>query len=259
MTYIRPTEPSSVIGVLTDGFLLFRASIRSLYVSLFLLVLFVGEGVIAVQRYYASGAGYWLLQGVSFVAIFYLYGFIIASVHFAASSEPRGIRSSLGIAMRRLPAMLAVYVLFGLAVLVAYAPLMVLQALLDLSSIAAMILPLMTVVLLVATALFASPILTITEGLGPIEALRGSYSLVRRHWAKTLVVLAIMIALVTVMSIAIHEVTLAVSDPFDSDLMANIAAALTYAAFQANLMPLGVCLIYGAYQDLRLRLHLAAD
>ena len=230
-----------------------RASGPPLYVPLFLLLLLVGEGALAVERYYAAGVGYWLLQVASYVATFYLYGFIIASVHFVASSDPIGIRSSLAIAMRRLPAILAVYLLFGLAVFVGYTPWMVLQVLLDLRSIVTMILPLIFVVLLVATALFASLILTVTEGLRPIEALRGSYSLVRRQWAKTFVVLAIMIALVTAMSIAVNQVTLALSDPFDSNLVANIVSGLTYAAFQAIIMPFGVCLMYGAYQDLRLR------
>ena len=199
--------------------------------------------------------GYWLLQVASFVATFYLYGFIIASVHFVASSDPSGIRSSLGIAMRRLPTILAVYLLFGFAVLVGSMPLMVLNAFLGLRDIVATILPLAVVVVLVATAMFASLILTITEGYGPIEAIRGSYSLVRRHWCKTFVVLSIMIALVTVMNIASNKVALALSDPFDSNLVANIASRLTYAAFQAILMPLSICLMYGAYQDLRLRQH----
>ncbi len=251
MTYARPTEPLSVLGVLTDGLLLYRASIRPpLYVPLFLLLLIVGQVSLAVEMYYAAGAGSSLLQVAFYVATFYLYGFIIASVHFVASSGPSDIRSSLTIAMHRLPAILAVYLLIGLAVFVGYTPWMVL---LDPRGIVTMTLALFVVVLLVATTLFASLILTVTEGLGPIEALRGSYSLVRRHWAKTSVVLAIIIALVTGMSIAVDKVTLALSDPFDSNLVANTVSGLTWAAFQAIVMPFGVCLIYAAYQDLRLR------
>ena len=55
------------------------------------------------------------------------------------------------------------------------------------------------------------------------------------------------------MSIAVDKVTLALSDPFDSNLVANTVSGLTWAAFQAIVMPFGVCLIYAAYQDLRLR------
>ena len=254
MTYARPTEPSSVLGVLTDGLLLYRASIRPpLFVPLFLLLLIVGQVSLAIDVYYPAGARSSLLQVPFYVATFYLYGFIIASVHFVASSSPSNIRSSLTIAMRRLPAILAVYLLIGLAVYVGYTPWIVLHALLDVRGIVTMALALFIVVLLVATTLFASLILTVTEGLGPIEALRGSYSLVRRHWAKTSVVLAITIALVKGTSIAVDKVTLALSDPFDSNLVANIVSGLTWAAFQAIVMPFGVCLIYAAYQDLRLR------
>ncbi len=260
MTYDRPTEPSSVLGVLTDGFLLYRASIRSLYVPLFLLLLFARAGcVLGVERF-PSGVGYWLVQIAFFAATFYLYGFIIAGVHSAASSASSGIRLSLGIAMRRLPTILAVYSLFALAIfagsILVVVP-MVLMRLPDIFLVA--ILPLGVSAALVGTTLFASLLLPITEGYGPADSFREGYSLVRRHWCKTFVVLAIMVAVVRALSTANGQVTWFLGNQFESGLVAHIVSMLTYAAFDAIITPLGVCLMYGAYQDLRLRQKLMSS
>ena len=259
MTYDRPTEPSSVLGVLTDGFLLYRASIRSLYVPLFLLLLFARAGCVFGVERFPAGVGYWTIQVAFFVATFYLYGFIIAGVHFVASSDPSGIRSSLGIAMRRLPTILAVYPLFGLALFAGFMMLVVPMVLLGLDSFFFVLLTFAVSAALVGTALFASLLLPITEGYGPADSFREGYSLVRRHWCKTFVVLAIMVALVRALITANGQVTWFLGNQFESGLVAHIVSMLTYAAFDAIIMPLGVCLMYGAYQDLRLRQKGAAS
>ena len=254
MTYDRPTEPLSVLGVLTDGLLLYRASIRSLYVPVFLVLLFNGAGcAVAVERY-SAGVGYWLLQIATFVPVFYLYGFIIAGVHFVASSDPSGIRSSLVIAMRRLPTILVVYSLGTFAILAGVMLLVVPMVLLGLRDIFFVTILTSTVsAALVGSALFASLLLPITEGYGPYDSFREGYSLVRRHWCRTFVVLAVTVAVATGLSTANYQVTWFLGNQFDSDSVANIVSMLTHAAFNAIIMPLGVCLMYGAYQDLRLR------
>ena len=260
MTYDRPTEPSSVIGVLTDGFLLYRASIRSLYVPLFLLLLFTRAGcVLGVERF-PAGVGYWLIQVAFFVATFYLYGFIIAGVHFVASSDPSGFRSSLGIALRRLPTILAVYSLSALAVFAGSILLVVPMVLMGLPDILLVaILPLTVSAVLVGTTLFASLLLPITEGYGPADSFREGYFLVRRHWCRTFLVLAMLVAVIPALSTANGHVTWFLGNQFESGLVAHIAFMLTYAAFDAVITPLGVCLMYGAYQDLRLRQRGAAS
>lgn len=260
MTYDRPTEPSSVIGVLTDGFLLYRASIRSLYVPLFLLLLFARAGcVLGVERF-PEGVGYWLVQVAFFVATSYLYGFIIAGVHSVASNDPGSIRSSLGIAMRRMPTILVVYSLFGLALfagsMLLVAP-MVLMGLPDIFLVA--ILPLAVSTALVGTTLFASLLLPITEGYGPSDSFRQGYFLVRRYWCRTFVVLAMMVAIVTALSTANDQVTRFLGNQFDRGLVADIVSMLAHGAFDAIITPIAVCFMYGAYQDLRLRQQGAAS
>lgn len=249
MTYKQPTEPASVLGVLTDGFLLYRASIKSLYVPVFLVVLFAGE--IAVDRHWGTGARHWI-SIVSWVVSIYLYGFIFAGLQFVASSDPMPIRSSLGIAMRRLPTLLAIYLLLALALVTCAMPLLFVLVLVwdmrELNTLV-MMLPLIVPGVFLGTYLFASVILPITERYGAVESLRGSYFLVRRHWAKTFVVLAVMLAVVTGLNIANYQIAWLLVDQFDNDLV----SMLTYAAFSACITPLGICLMYGVYQDLRLR------
>ena len=73
MMYERPTQPSSIGGVLADGFRLYRASIRSLYVPVFWLGLVVGLinwGEIpyrGVQPDVSLGMGSWLRSFASLV------------------------------------------------------------------------------------------------------------------------------------------------------------------------------------------------
>ncbi len=252
MTYDRPTEPSSVIGVLTDGFLLYRASIKSLYVPVFVLALMMSEVTVNWQS--DTGVSYWIRCILSWVVGIYMYGFIIASVHFLASNDPSGIRSSLGIAMRRLPTMLVVYVLFTFAIFAGFMLLMFPVVWLHLSdSFFVGVLALTVSASLVGTALFASLLLPVTKGYGPSDSFREGYSLVRRHWGKTFVVLAMTVAVVVGLNTASFRVTWMLGDQFDSDFVANMVSMLTYAAFNATIMPLGPCLLYGAYQDLRLR------
>ena len=252
--YERPTEPSGILRVLTDGFLLYRASIGSLYVPLFLLLLLALAGCVAFARFYPTGVGYWLLQVLYVVATFYLYGFIIAGVHFVASNDPNDIRSLLGIATRRLPTILVVYFLSTLAIFAGGMLLAVPMILLGLRDIFLIgILPMTVSAALVGTALFASLLLPVTEGYGPFDSFREGYSLVRRHWLKTFVVLAMMVAVVTGLISANYQVAWFLGNQFDSDFVADVVPMLAQTAFNAIIMPLGVCLMYGAYQDLRLR------
>ncbi len=238
MTYERPTQPLSIDGVLVDGFNLFRASIRSLYVPAFLLALIVGMiGPIPFSDDGGDldvGAYYWLRFVASLVAGFYMWGVIAAIVHYIASSSPRGARSPLSIATHRFPTILAVNLLNMLAV-----------------SIGALLLIIPGIFLLIA--LCFSPILPITEGKGPIESLGGSFNLVKGYWWRAFAIVAITLAIGYLMGMASEEIALFQANRFEGDLAKNAVSALTYSALEAIILPLCFCLTYAMYQDLRLR------
>lgn len=240
MTYARPTEPAHVVDVLVEGFRLFGAGIRSLYVPAFLLALIVGvidpieiSSEDAVQGL-DFGKGDWLRFGASAIAGFYMYAAITAIVHYIASGAPEGVRSPFFIATRRFPVILAVNLLFVFAVMFG------------------------TVLLIVPgifllVALYFSPMLPIIEGKGPIDSIRGSFSLIRGHWWRTFAVVAITVAFAYMTGVANEKIALFLADPFDSELVANTISRLTYAAIAAIAYSLGVCVTYCLYQDLRLR------
>ena len=93
----------------------------------------------------------------------------------------------------------------------------------------------------------------VAEGQGPVDSLRESYALVRGHWWQTFAVFTIVTAATTLMSLASNEITLVLADLFDSNTVSNAVSTLTYVALLTMIWPLGACLMYGVYQDLRLR------
>ena len=238
--YTRPTEPLHVVDILVEGFRLFRAGIRSLYVPAFLLVL-IGR-LIHPVGIPSAGSGeslnfdqeFWLRFLASLVAGFYMYAVTTAIVHYIASGAPKGVPSPFFIATSRFPVILAVNVLFVLAVM---------------SGTLLLIVP--GVFLLVA--LYFSPMLPITEGKGPIDSMRGSFSLTRGHWWRTFAVVVIMVAFAYTTDVGSEKVALFLAAPFDSNLVVNAILWLTYAALGAIIYSLGVCVTYSLYQDLRLR------
>ena len=238
--YARPTEPMHVVDVLVEGFRLFRAGIRSMYVPAFLLALIVGViNPVEIPAHdplqdLEFDQEFWLRFTASLVAGFFMYAVIIAIVHYIASGAPKGVPSPLSIATRRFPVILTVNLLFVLAVM-----------------IGTLLLIVPGIFLLVA--LYFCPMLPITEGKGPINSMRGSFSLIKGHWWRTFAVAVITVAFAYIMGAASEKVALFLADPFDGDLAANTISRLTYAALEAVIYSLGVCVTYSLYQDLRSR------
>lgn len=240
MTYVRPTEPLHIVDVLVEGFRLFRAGIGSLYVPALLLVLIVelinpvelpSRGPVESLDF---DQDFWLRFVASLVAGFYMYAVITAIVHYIASGAPKGVPSPLSIATRRFPLILAVNLLFMLGVM---------------SGTVLLIVP----GIFLFIVLYFSPMLPIIEGKGPIDSLNGSFSLVRGHWWRTFAVALITISLAFMAGAAIEKAALFLADRFGSDLAANTVSRLTYAALEAIVYSLSVCVTYSLYQDLRLR------
>ena len=240
MMYARPTEPLHIVDVLIEGFRLFRAGIRSLYVPALLLVLIVGE----IHPFETPSRDpvenpdfdqdFWVRFIVSSVASFYMYAVITAIVHYVASGTPEGVPSPLFIATRRFPTILAVNLVFMLAIFVG------------------------TLLLIVPgiylfIALYFSPMLPITEGKSSIDSIRGSLALIKEHWWRTFAVAMITIGVGYMALEASEEVALFLADRLDSDLAANTISRVTYAAFEAIIYSFSVCVTYSLYQDLRLR------
>ena len=180
------------------------------------------------------GPDFWPRFVASLIAGFYMYAVITAIVHYIASGAPEGVRSPLFIATHRFPVILAVNLLFVLAVM---------------SGAVLLIVP----GIFLFVALYFSPMLPIIEGKGPIDSLGGSFSLVMGYWWRTLAVAAITVAFVSISGVACEKAALFLAEPFASELAANAISRLTYAAMEAIVYSLSVCVTYCLYQDLRLR------
>ena len=240
MSYDRPTEPLHVVDVLVEGFRLLWAGIRSLYVPAFLLALIVGAiSPIEIpsqepMESFDFDQVYWLRFVASLVAGFYMYAVITAIVHYVASGAPEGVPSPLFIATRRFPTILAVNLMYMLAVFAG------------------------TLLLIVPgifpfVALYFSPLLPITEGRGPTDSIRGSLSLIRGHWGRTFAVAVITIGVGYMAGVGSGKAALFLADQFEGDLLSNTISMLTYAALDAIIFTVSVCVTYSLYQDLRLR------
>ena len=240
MMYARPTQPSSIGEILADGFSLFQASIRSVYAPTFVLALIIGMMNVSLQPRpdvvadVDFGMVDWLSLLVFFTASIYMYGVVISRAHDIASGDPGEIRASLDIAARRLLVMGAVYLMYGIAI-----------------AVGTLLLIVPGIFLFVA--LFASLFLPIAEEKGPIDSLRESFALVRGYWWRTLAVLVMITAIMAVPSLGMSMIIVSLVTWFGTNWAGNAAWTLTYAVFAAFIVPLGTCLIYATYQDLRLR------
>lgn len=240
MMYARPTEPLHVVDVLIEGLRLFRAAIRALYVPVLLLVLIAGEidPLEIPSRDPVENLDFdqdfWLRFVASLVVGIYMYGVMTAIVHYVASGAPEGVPSPLFVATRRFPTILAVNLVFMLAIFVGTLLLIVPG-------------------IYVLIALYFSPMLPITEGKDSTDSIRGSLALITDHWWRTFAVVTIMIGIGYMALEASEEIALFLADRLDSDLAANTVSKLTYAAFEAIIYSLSICVTYSLYQDLRLR------
>ena len=268
MTYQRPTQSSSISAVLADGLSLYRAGVRSLYVPAFCLLLVIGLiqwGQIPyphIEENAIPGVGHWLRFLATFVVTVFMSGVVIAIIHYIASGAPSDVRSPIAIATRRFPVVLAVSVLCALAIsigplvlglLVGLLAVLGLLAILGTFAFSAILLVVLVPVMFLAVALFASFIMAIAEGHGPLDSLRESYTLVRGRWWRTFALLAIITAAATLISLGANESIRFLADRFDGELVANAVSALGYAATYGIVWPMSSCLMYGVYQDLRLR------
>ncbi|MCY3819684.1 MAG: hypothetical protein OXH52_10050 [Gammaproteobacteria bacterium] len=246
MTYARPTEPLHVVDVLIEGFRLLWAGIRLLYLPAFLLALIVGaiSPIEIPSREPAESFDFdrvdWLRFAASLIVGFYMYAVITAIVHYVASGAPEGVPSPLFIATRRFPTILAVNLMYILAVF-------------------AGTLLLIVPGIFVFVGLYFCPLLPITEGRDPTDSIRGSLSLIKGHWGRTLAVAVITIGVGFTAGAGSEEVALLLSDRFDSDLASQTISSLTLAAFEAIIYSLSVCVTYSLYQDLRLRQNAVAS
>jgi len=245
--YELPAAPSPLGGILDDGFKLFKASWKKLLpIAVAASVLstipqLMVQGLSQIKPDQQPGlpvigAGAILTVLIMMVLSLIAYSILLAGTHQAARSETVSIGSAVRTGLARAPALLGAYLLGILAIAVGLILLVV-------PGIWLMV------------ALFPSFLVPVVERLGPATSLSRSFKLVKGSWWRTAGILTVMVLIVGALVYAVQIVSGLVLLPFMSNdprrLMTTIA--LVAAVLTAPILPLGYCLMYAVYTDLRLR------
>jgi len=246
--YRLPDAPLPLSGILDDGFKLFRASWKQL-----LPVAVVASLVGAVPQLMISGlrqvrpaqipgiptigAGAVLTFVVFVLLSVASYAVVLAGTHQAARSETVSIGAAFREGVSRSPALLGVIILCVLAIGIG-------------------LLLLLVPGFYLMIALYPAFLLPVVERLGPIASLTRSRALVKGSWLRTAGVLTvvglILIALLLVISflVGLAAIPFILSKGVEQ---ATLGITLVTALVTAPLLPLGYCMMYAVYTDLRLR------
>jgi hypothetical protein len=246
--YKLPGSPSSLGGILDDGFKLFKetwkkllavAVVASILSTIPQLMIEGLKGIKPAQQpgLPAIGVGAVLTIFVMILLSLVAYSVLLAGTHQAAQSESVSLGSAVRTGLARAPALLGAYILGGLAIMV---------------GLILLIIPGLWLMI----ALFPAFLVPVVERLGPAASLSRGYRLVKGSWWRTAGILTVMFLIVAALVYALQIVSALVVLPFmssgnPSQLMTT--AGLLAAVLTAPLLPLGYCLMYAVYTDLRLR------
>jgi hypothetical protein len=246
--YKLPEAPLSLGGILDDGFKLFRASWRKLLPVAFVASLLGAApqmliaGLTKVKpgempEPAAIGVGAVLTIVVLVLLSVLSYAVLLAGVHQAAQSEDVSIRAAVKTGISRTPALIGTTILCMLALAVGFLLLIIPGIYLTVVMYPAFLLP-------------------VVERLGPVASLSRGRVLVKGSWWRTAGVLTVMglilIALVLVVSV-VAGIVMAPVAATDVAGQVQLWVQVVAALLTAPLLPLGYCLMYAVYTDLRLR------
>jgi hypothetical protein len=245
--YKLPDAPASLGGILDDGFKLFKASWKKLLpIAVVASVLgaipqLMIEGLDEIKPAEepglpAIGVGAVLAIVVMIVLSIVAYSILLAGTHQVAQSQPVSIGSAVRTGVARSPALLGAYFLSILAIMV---------------GLILLVIP----GLWVAVAIFPAFLVPVIERLGPIASVSRAFKLVKGSWWRTAGIVTVMFLIVAALVYALQVVSALVVLPFTSQNPRQLVttAGLLAAVLTAPLLPLGYCLMYAVYTDLRLR------
>jgi hypothetical protein len=250
--YTRPTQPLTTGGVLDDGCRLYKASVRPLFfLSLFSMVLTLLPVLYLDSKGITEPARVLELfdwpTGIALIAILLvlqmLTAAMIARTDAIACGVPMSLRGAIGVGMRRMPAMLVTMILIVLAGIIGLVLLIVPG-------------------LIVSVSLFFACFIVVIERKPPLKSLLESHRLVRGCWWQTATIISVG-ATIAIVAELLAEVPLGVT--FEVLQGQGQYAAWTFVAFflgclvPAAVIPLGTCICYCTYQDLKLRRQAAAE
>ena len=254
---IQPSQPQSIGGVLDTTFQLYKASVMKM-IPLSLLVVIAGspqsiyvftQGGLAnpgdpfAMLNLMGSPGYWVAPVIGAIASMWMISAAYLKIGAIGTGEDLGVGTALQRALPRLPSVIVMVILFGIALVIG-AILLIIPCLILMVSLG----------LCFNTALF--------EGKGPVDALTESHRLVWGNWWRTAAILTVGFIIIFVIYL-IAGVIIGVLTPIfvlgggggaENVLLITLIGGLLVGVLTSLLMtPFYIGLAIAIYWDLKLR------
>ena len=186
--YVQPTTPQSIGGVLDNGFKLFKASFKDVFALAFVGALISGVSNVYMTRSIEAtmpdptpvpeaiqqifGAEFFGVMALIMIVTIIVFAAILARMGAVATGTQCSMAESLGLALRRFPALVVASILYSLLV-----------------GIGMILLVIPGIIL--AVSLYGTMYLVVIDKLGPIAAIKQSHKLVWGDWWRTATILTV--------------------------------------------------------------------
>jgi hypothetical protein len=255
---IQPSQPQSIGGVLDTTFQLYKASlVKMIPLSLLMVIAGSPPSIYIFTRGAAAGGnpadpfamlsvmqggGYWVAALISMLASTWMLSAAYLKVGAIGNGEDLSVGAAVGRALPRLPALILMVILFGIALFVGFILLIIPCLILAVS-----------LWLCFNTALF--------EGKGPVDALTESHRLVWGNWWRTAAILTVGFVIIIVIYL-VAGLIIGLFTPFlvfggggtENVLLISLISGLLIGVLMNILMtPFYISLAIAIYWDLKLR------
>jgi hypothetical protein len=254
---IQPSQPLSIGGVLDTTFQLYKASVvKMIPLSLLMVIAGSPQSIYMFMRGAAGGnpadplamlammqgGGYWLAACVGIIGSMWMLSAAYLKIHAIGTGGDLGVGTAVTQALTRLPAVLLMVILFGIALTIGLI-LLVIPGLILMVSLG----------LCFATALFG--------GKGPVDALTESHRLVWGNWWRTFAILSVGVVIIFVIYMIaaliiglIVPVLIFGGGGTENVLLISLVSGLLIGVLMSLLLtPFYISLAIAIYWDLKLR------
>jgi hypothetical protein len=245
--YQRPNAPRTIGGVLDDSFRLYRATVRDWWLPSLLLALLSSAGAIFLTlriglratpadlfAFYRSPPMLLALL-VRIVLSVWFYMTVLAAIAAAAVGEEHSVRDAFGKGLRVTPFAIVAGILYGLAVLAGCVLLLIPG-------------------LYVLGRLQFWPVALVVGRPRPVDALAGSWRMVKGYWWRTVTILSVLLFMLLAMFLLIgFTAGLLVVVMRPNPTAAVIAAQGIAGLLNVVITPVFPAAAVATYLDLRLR------
>jgi hypothetical protein len=256
---IQPSQPQTIGGVLDTTFQLYKASVvKMIPLSLLMVIAGSPQSIYMFMRGASAGGnpadplamlammqggGYWLAACVGIIGSMWMLSAAYLKIHALGTGGDLGIGTAVAQALTRLPAVILMVILFGIALTIGLILLLIPGLILMVS-----------LGLCFAAALF--------DGKGPIDALTESHRLVWGNWWRTFAILSVGVVIIFVIymiaaliiGLIVPVLVFGGGAGAENVLLISLISGLLIGVLMSLLLtPFYISLAVAIYWDLKLR------